>query len=288
MAVEKKKFTKKLKDKYKLVILKDETFEEKASFTLSRLNVFILLSVMVMLFTILFVVTVIFTPLKMYIPGYADVNIRRDLTEMSFSVDSLEGAINARDLYLANIRGVISGEIDTIALRDIGLATIEEEKATLDANLLEGEEKLRGLVEGQEKFDLALVSSGMRSGISGYSFFSPLKGIVTEEFNSASGHVGVDIVAPKNETIKSTLDGTVILADFTSETGYVIAIQHSSNLISLYKHNSALLKKVGNFVRAGEAVAIIGSSGELASGPHLHFELWQGGKPLNPEEFITF
>lgn len=288
MAVEKKKFTKKIKDKYKLVILKDETFEEKASFTLSRLNVFILLSVMVVLFTVFFVVTVIFTPLKMYIPGYADVNMRRDLTEMSLTVDSLERVINARDLYLANIRGVISGEMDTTALEDINTVVTEEEKSTLEVNLLEGEEKLRGLVESQEKFDLALISAGMRSGISGYSFFSPLKGIVTEGFDASSGHVGVDIVAPKNETIKATLDGTVVLADFTSETGYVIAIQHSSNLISLYKHNSALLKKVGNFVRAGEAVAIIGSSGELASGPHLHFELWQGGKPLNPEEFITF
>ena len=287
MAAEKKKFTKKIKDKYKLVILKDETFEEKASFTLSRLNVFILVSVLFIAFTVIFVGTVIFTPLKLYIPGYADVNMRRDLTEMSLTVDSLERVINARDLYLANIRSVISGDLDTSAIGEVDTKTKVDEQP-LEVMPRQGEEKLRSLVESQEKFDLAMVSQGLRSGISGYSFFAPLKGILTDGFDPQKNHNGVDIVAPKNETIKSVLDGTVLMADFTSENGYVITIQHTDNLISIYKHNSALLKKVGNFVRAGEAIAIIGSSGELASGPHLHFELWQAGKPLDPEEFITF
>lgn len=127
-----------------------------------------------------------------------------------------------------------------------------------------------------------------RSGIAAYSFFSPIKGIVTEKFQPLSSHYGVDIASKKDEAIKSCLDGTVIMSSWTSETGYVIAIQHNNNLISLYKHNSILLKKIGGFVRAGEAIAIVGNTGEISSGPHLHFELWYNGSAVNPEEYINF
>jgi murein DD-endopeptidase MepM/ murein hydrolase activator NlpD len=135
---------------------------------------------------------------------------------------------------------------------------------------------------------LSLKANQTASGISGFLFFPPLKGTVTSRFDAPRKHFGIDIVSNANESIKATLDGTVLLSNFTSETGYVIALQHGNNLVSFYKHNSALLKKAGDFVKAGEVIAIIGSSGELSSGPHLHFELWYNGTPLDPLKYIAF
>jgi murein DD-endopeptidase MepM/ murein hydrolase activator NlpD len=153
----------------------------------------------------------------------------------------------------------------------------------------EKETQFREQVEEQDRYNLNNAMSDTRmSEISNYYFFTPLKGKVTTTFNPALKHYGIDVVAPKNEAVKSTLDGTVIFAGWTSETGHVIQIQHSNNLVSLYKHNSVLLKKEGEEVKAGEAIAITGNSGELTTSPHLHFELWYDGKPIDPQELMVF
>jgi murein DD-endopeptidase MepM/ murein hydrolase activator NlpD len=146
------------------------------------------------------------------------------------------------------------------------------------------------MIESQDRFELNTQEqhSSKTNDISSFFFFTPVKGTVTNVFNSAEKHFGVDIAAAPNEAIKATLDGTVILSAWTSETGYIITIQHSNNLVSVYKHNSALLKKAGTYVKAGEAIAIIGNSGEYTSGPHLHFELWYNGSPVNPKDYIAF
>jgi len=152
---------------------------------------------------------------------------------------------------------------------------------------------LRIQIENQGKYSLYKIENNEADSKKRYSlgnllFFTPLKGVITSEFNPAERHFGVDVVSKQNEAIKSVLDGTVIFSDWTVETGYVIAIQHTQNLVSVYKHNSALLKKQGELVKAGEAIAIVGESGELKTGPHLHFELWSEGNPLDPKEYITF
>jgi murein DD-endopeptidase MepM/ murein hydrolase activator NlpD len=147
---------------------------------------------------------------------------------------------------------------------------------------------LRAQIESQDRFTLSTGVDGPSSSISSFYFFTPVKGTITSQFAPKTKHYGIDIVAAPNEVIKSTLDGTVVLADWTSETGYIIAVQHSNNLFSIYKHNSALLKNTGDFVKAGEVLAIIGNTGELTSGPHLHFELWYNGSPVNPVDYMTF
>jgi murein DD-endopeptidase MepM/ murein hydrolase activator NlpD len=119
-------------------------------------------------------------------------------------------------------------------------------------------------------------------------FFSPLTGFITDRYDVKKAHFGVDIGSKTNEPVKAIADGTVIMASWTQDSGYIIAIQHRGNLISVYKHNAELLKKVGNFVNAGEIISIVGNSGENTNGPHLHFELWYNGNSLNPEEFVTF
>ena len=281
------KLLKRLKSKYRLVIMNDDTFEEQASFRLSRLNLYVLLSTLLIALIIIILSTIVFTPLKEYIPGYADVNLRRDMTLLKLKADSVEKIITSRDIYLSNLRNVIEGKIDTTADAPDnikpGNENTEINKISLDDSLF------RADIENEVDLSLNLSDrSSNKKSIADFSFFTPLKGFITEDFDKDATHYGVDIVAPENETIQCVLDGTVILASWTLETGYIMAVQHENELVSFYKHNSVLLKKVGTFVKAGDAIAVIGSSGELTTGPHLHFELWYNGIPLDPKEYIVF
>jgi murein DD-endopeptidase MepM/ murein hydrolase activator NlpD len=289
MAEKKQKFIDRIRIKYKLVILNDETFEEKASFTLNRLNVFALLSVVMILMVSIVTSILIFTPLKEYIPGYADVSLRRNITEMSLKVDSLEGLLGANDIYIRNIQAVINGTVgkgDTLNINSKPL--IKDTTFRIGAKP-EEDSLLRAMIEDQNQYGIAVQEGVAKSeGIASYSFFTPVKGIITEKFNPRKGHYGIDVAGSKGMPVKAALEGTVVFSGWTSESGYVVAIQHGNDLVSIYKHCSVLLKKVGNFVRSGEPIAIVGDTGELSSGPHLHFELWFKGNSVNPVEYINF
>lgn len=293
MSVEKEKkrtWIKKLRSKYHLIIRNDETFEEKISLRLTKLNVFIIISSLIIILVVLVIYLVAFTTLREYIPGYTDVSLRKKLYELQARADSLEADFKRKDLFIYNIKKIIEGEeivdeLPNVIESNIDYDTIKLYKSTEDSIL-------RAEFENRDVYNLHFDDNGElyrnASSIRGFNFFAPIKGIITNKFNLAEKHYGVDIVAKKNEAIKATLDGTVIFSDWTPETGYVIGIQHKRNIISVYKHNSALLKEEGSFVKAGETVAIIGESGELTTGPHLHFELWYNGTPINPEDYISF
>ncbi len=288
----KKKWSEKLRSKYRLVILNDETFEEKVSFRLTRLNVFVLLGTLSILLIFLTAIIISFTSLREYIPGYMNPEIPKQVYELQQLTDSLEKDFHRKNLYLQNIRNIIEGKeiTDTIVPNTEQTAnydTITSLYRSVEDSLLRVE------YEKQNSYSLFLAESEYlysenKSSISSFNFFTPLKGIITRNFNLAEKHYGIDIVAATNEAIKATLDGTVIFSDWTVETGYVIGIQHKHNILSIYKHNSALLKKTGTYVKAGEPVAIIGESGELSTGPHLHFELWFNGTPVNPKNYMGF
>jgi murein DD-endopeptidase MepM/ murein hydrolase activator NlpD len=289
MSEKKQKFIDRLRIKYKLVILNDDTFEEKASFTLNRLNVFILLSVLLVLLITLVTSVLIFTPLKEYIPGYADVSLRRDISSMSMKVDSLEGLLASNDKYIKNINDVISGRVGKDDTLNINSKPVIKDTTFHIGAKPEEDSLLREMIENQNQYGITYSDAPIKAeGIAAYSFFTPIKGIISEKYNPRKGHYGIDIAATKGMPIKSVLEGTVVFAGWTSESGYVIAIQHSNNLISIYKHCSVILKKVGNFVRSGEPVAIVGDVGELSNGPHLHFELWFKGNSVNPIDYINF
>jgi murein DD-endopeptidase MepM/ murein hydrolase activator NlpD len=282
---EKKSVFQRLKNRFRLVVMNDDTLEEKASFSLKPLNVFVFTGLTIILLITLTTLLIAFTPLREYIPGYADVSLQRRVYSLVVKADSLEKAVAARDKYLDNIRNVIEGKIPTekpekTDLQTAKFDTIKQLKKSMADSLLREE------IESQNP--LTLRAGENKSGISSFLFFPPIKGTVTSRFDPLTKHYGLDIVSNKNESIKATLDGSVIISNFTSETGYVIAIQHDNNLISLYKHNSALLKKTGDFVKAGEVIAIIGNSGELSSGPHLHFELWYNGSAIDPLKYVSF
>lgn len=283
-----KTFVKKLRHKYRLVVMNDDTFEEKYSLRLSQLNLFTVIGLLVIGLIILTTFVITLTPLREYIPGYAgDVQTRRNLITLASQIDSLERNAREKDILINNIRSVIDGSVgqkkDTVSKRS--KPDLNTVKLTASAE----EARFRAEIEEQDRYNLTETAGNNRfSEISSYYFFTPMKGKVTTSFNPGQRHFGIDVVAPKNEAVKSTLDGTVVFAGWTSETGHVIHIQHSNNLVSIYKHNSVLLKKEGQQVKAGEAIAITGNSGELSTSPHLHFELWFDGKPIDPQEHMVF
>ncbi|MBA3649380.1 MAG: M23 family metallopeptidase [Chitinophagales bacterium] len=287
-----KSWLRRLTDKYRLILLNDETFEEVTTFRLTRMNVYILISTLLLMLVLITVSAIVFTPLKEYIPGYADVNTKKDFIDLKLTSDSLEKVMYANDLYLQNIQRVINGELPVTKIREISKSSVPVYDSINPGKISASEKLLRKDIEQDQRFSIneksSVVSPSNKSSIRSFHFFTPVKGYITEPFNAKELHYGLDVVAAANEPIKATLDGIVIFAGWTAETGYVLAIQHTDNLISLYKHNSVLLKEEGNYVKAGDAIAIIGNTGELSSGPHLHFELWYNGLPLNPEDYIVF
>jgi murein DD-endopeptidase MepM/ murein hydrolase activator NlpD len=284
------KWYRKLRDKYKLVILNDETYEEKVSFKLSRLNVFVATGTIAILLIILTTILIAFTRLREYIPGYTDVSLYEQLYKIEELTDSLEADSRQKALYLENLRLILSGRDTTIVnpvredtvghYDDITGYPSENDSVFRDefeSQLMGGEERIPVHDRGTAKPD-----------ISRFTFFTPLRGIVTSKFDPATKHYGVDIVSVQNEAIKATLDGVLIFTGWTLETGYTVCMQHENDLVSVYKHNSAILKEQGSYVKAGDPIAIIGSSGEFSTGPHLHFEIWYNGVPVDPAQFIKF
>lgn len=282
----KSKIIARLRNRYRLTIMNDDTFEEKISLRLTPGGVVILVGSITIVFTIIVISLLAFTSLREYIPGYADVAVRRDMLKLTLKSDSLEQTLTEQNLYMQNITAVLKGEMKNDS------AETRPDKGTKPVNAKmtpsPKEIALRKNIEAQDQYSLAYATETNKTGISNFFFFTPVKGRITSSFDYKEQHYGVDIVSAENESIKSTLDGTVILATFSSETGYTIAVQHSNNLISVYKHNSVLLKKLGDYVKAGEPIAIIGNSGEQTTGPHLHFELWYNGNAINPQEYMVF
>ena len=292
---DKKHWINKLRNKYRLVILNDETYEERFIFRLSRLNVFITVGVTAIILIVLTIFLIAFTPLREYIPGYTDVTLSRRVNELLRKTDSLERVTAQKNVYLQHIKSIIDGEeYFADSLKESSMTeTIDPE--TINYTRSPEDSILREEYLSESAYDLYYSESADKQYFatsnpsrSNFTFFAPLKGIVTSDFDVAQQHYGIDIVSKKNEAVKATLDGTVLFSDWTVETGYIIAIQHQGSFISVYKHNSVLLKKQGNFVKAGEAIAIVGESGELSTGAHLHFELWFNGSPVDPKEYVAF
>lgn len=282
-----RKILKKLKNKYRLVILNDSTFEETLSYRLSPLNVFTLIAALSIFLILSVIFLIAFTPLREYIPGYTDVNLRKNLTEQILLTDSLEHRLVVNQQYLNNVQIILQGG-DPDSSQEYHLQQDNEHVELKGVVKSKEDSLLREYVEREDAYSLSINQEAEASGLPNFYFFPPLKGPITSSFNRKEEHFGIDIVAPKDEAIKAALEGTVIFSGWTMETGYVIQIQHRDNLLSIYKHNSVLLKKMGDLVRAGEPIAIVGNSGEYSSGPHLHFEIWHNGVALDPEEYISF
>lgn len=287
-----KKRLHKLRYKYRFVLLNEDNFEQKVSFRLSRLNVIAIFSVFSLFWIGVMIYLLAFTSMREYIPGYTDPALASQVYKMELALDSLQYKYTLQSRYMHNIQRIMRGE-DFEEPDEVGQSALYDYSG-IENTLSPEDSLLRSEVEGQyayslyfydaqsAEYDQNLVNKGPMV------FFKPINGIITNRFNSAIKHFGVDMVAERNDAVKSVYDGVVVFADWTVKTGYVIAVQHPSNFISVYKHNSALLKQQGEAVKAGDPIAIIGDSGEQSSGPHLHFELWANGSPVNPLDYINF
>lgn len=275
------------RDKYRFSVINDHTFEELWRIRLTRYNAFLLTS-----FLIFFIIgatsaLISFTNLREFIPGYPDVNMRRNILKSALRLDSLSDELLLRDKYFNNLNAIISGNSPAELYKKQDTA---KNYKTINFVKNPDDSTLRTRVENEERYNLTLGTTiESVSSLAGLHFFPPVKGIISGKYDVSTKHFGTDIVTKPKAVVSSALDGTVIFTGWTMETGFVIEVQHPNNIVSVYKHNSSLLKETGDLVRAGEAISIVGDSGELyTSGPHLHFEIWYKGSALDPEKHILF
>ena len=279
-----KSFWKRIKFKYKLSFFNESTLEEVWSFRLSQLTVSIYVFIFAFILISLTSVIIILTPIRNYLPGYLDVEVRKEILQNSLRADSLEERIYIQSRYLENVSAILLGNvtIDSIKYND----SLSYINANYDIPRSDRESAYINRFEEEEKYNLTALNPNPPQ--TDMFFYRPLNGIISSVFNAEKQHFGIDLTAAPKSSVLATLEGTVIYTGFDPKYGNVISLQHSNDFISIYKHNDVILKNVGDRVVSGEAIAIIGNTGELSTGPHLHFELWNKGAPVNPEEYIAF
>jgi murein DD-endopeptidase MepM/ murein hydrolase activator NlpD len=283
-----KTFSNWLTTRYQLIIRNEENFAEKTSlaFTYSKIVLFSVIFFVIVLLISLFLVKTILA--KWFDPAHAQMEANRQLNELAIKVDSLAVEVDRKDKFIANFQRVLSG--DTSNFVDPAEIMQSDNPVAIKTTDLNADLRDSTFRTDYEKSDLSLITytNVKYRELQETFFFTPITGFVSDHYDAKKGHYGIDVVAKTNEPVKCIADGMVIVSSWTQDSGYIIAIQHRGNLISLYKHNSQLLKKVGTFVNAGDIISIVGNSGEMTDGPHLHFELWYNGNSVNPEEFVTF
>lgn len=285
----KKTISERLTARYLLVIRREENLEEKSTvgFTYAKLLV-----ISTTLFLLLFVSSLFLSKTllaKWFDPKYEQAVNKKQLIDLAQRLDSLSQEVERKDKFILNFQRILRGDTSdgfsdpTKVLQSEGRLV----KAVGNMKLAPSDSQFRNDYERSE-FSLVSLNNGKARELQETFFFTPITGFISDKYDIKKGHYGIDIVAKTNEPVKCVADGTVLMSSWTQDAGYVIAVQHRGNLVSVYKHNAGLLKKVGSFVTAGDIISIVGNSGEMTDGPHLHFELWYNGSSLNPEEFVTF
>ncbi len=279
------KLKQKLLNKYRLVVLNEETYEEQLYFRLTRLNVMIISILLISIFVTGTVLLIASTPLKEFMPGYSSTDMRAQAAENAIKLDSLNRAYDQSIRYLNSIQQVLVGDLkfDELNESPITLDSFSKRPKAIVSTSID-DSLLRAMVDQEDKYNF---QGGSKSKIN-FVLFPPAQGDLSQTYDPTNKHYAVDIVLKENAPIKAVADGTVIFSEWTAGTGHVIIIEHPFGLISAYKHNASLSKQQGDYVVAGEVIASAGNTGELSTGWHLHFELWSDGYPMNPESFIDF
>lgn len=280
---DKKSFISKLLTKYRLVLLNDSTYEEKTSFKISRLNVFSALFALMFIVVLITSAILFFTPIREYIPGYSSISLQKQANLLSYKTDSLRQIVFLNDQYINSLKKVLTGDLETIEYKQDSIVY----KDAMNIQIIEKSKEdsiLRQLVDSEDKYNLANINKDRDF----YLLTSPISGAVSQNYSIADDHLAIDISVDIGTPVKAVSNGRVILSEWTTQTGYVLIIDHGNDLISVYKHNSKLLKSQGEIVKQGEIIALSGNSGVLTSGPHLHFELWSEGFSIDPNTLINF
>jgi murein DD-endopeptidase MepM/ murein hydrolase activator NlpD len=275
-----------LRFRLRFVVLDDQSLEEMNSTSLSRFQILTRILTVLLLIATLTTLLIAYTPLREFIPGYSPPHLSKDLVHLSIKTDSLLADLRIKEQKQFMLEKILKGEFVDDSLFSDSIIISNIKSSDLNASLKDS--LFREAIEREDRFNVLSEETEKPTTLQNIAFYAPIKGMISDKFDIQKEHYGIDVVAPKNEAIKASLPGTVILSSWTTETGYTIAIQHENDLISFYKHNSVLLKRIGETVLAGDVIAIIGNSGELSTGPHLHFELWHKGKAINPEHHILF
>ena len=270
---------------YKVVVSNENTFEERLSFKTSKLGVFLTSLLYTAALIGATICLVFFTPLKEYVPGYSSLELLKSTTEQGFKLDSIIKATELNNQYYNSIIRVLTGELDTIAFnRDSIINEINAEILSSELSPSKEDSLLRKYIDEEDKFNLTSNQLLIENAI----LFQPVQGEITQNFNKKEDHFAIDIVVDEGTPIKAISDGRVLFSDWTVQTGYVLIIDHGDMLISVYKHNSSLVKKQNETVNAGEIIALSGNHGTLTTGPHLHFEVWKNGAPIDPMQLFNF
>jgi len=279
----KSKLREKLTFKYRFVVLNEDTFEERFSFKLNRLNAFVFGGLFSIFLIALTTLLIAFTPLKEYIQGYSSTQLKKEATILVYRIDSLNQALSVNNLYIENIQQVLKGEIKRVSFnKDSVLQHLRVEKIDFAPSAIDS--AFRTEVEEEDRFSVFEKATKSTDIV----FTSPLKGKITQEYSAKDKHLAIDVAVDRDTPVKAVANGIVIFTGFTADTGYVIIIEHSQGFISVYKHNATIYKEQGDLVKTGEVISSAGSTGELSTGPHLHFELWDDGYPVNPLNYVVF
>ena len=277
-------FWKKMRFKYKLSFLNENTLEEVFALRLSRLSGILTLIAFAVFLILLTSIVIIKTPIRNYLPGYLDSEIRQGIIVNALRTDSLQQQLSDQSKYLNNVNAILRGDMEVDQVRKIDSVKdnkqLNLEKSKQTAEFVRNYEK-------EEKYNLTATQTSLPRPDNMF-FYKPVQGIVSSDFNLQGRHYGIDIAAKEKESVLATMKGVIIYAGFDPNFGYVILIQHPNGFISVYKHNALLLKKAGDEVNSGDVIALAGNTGTLSTGDHLHFELWYQGKPVNPREYINF
>ena len=281
-----------LQETRRIVVLDEGSFEEKRNFTTSKFSIIVIILFSIIVFGTLFFFLISATSLKTFISGYPNPTLQKELIDKNIKLDQklsdLIEKTSKEEQYLNNIQKILNGGIPNN--RDTVFKVFKSQKINNNQKISASEKTIREKVSNREKYDIDVIPGGAltKDVLPELLLFPPIIGEITNKMNISSGHFGVDIIAPKNEAVVAILKGTIVYQNWSPTDGHVVHIQHKNNLLSIYKHNSEVLKKIGDYVDAGEPVSIVGNSGEHSTGPHLHFELWHNGYPINPEKFINF
>lgn len=282
---ENKGFFKKLFNDYKVVVSSEDTFEEKFAFKASKINIFVLMLVYSVILISFTISIVFFTQLRELVPGYSSSDLLNRAIYLTQKTDSLERQIELNNKFYKSIEDVLSGKTDEFIERDnIPIDSSLNEKNLFSISPNSEDSILRNYVDSQDKFNLTKNELVIENKM----FFSPIKGDITQAFNFEENHFAIDVAADIGTPVKSILDGKILFSEWSVDTGHVIIVDHGDNIVSVYKHNSKSLKEQNDFVQAGEVIAYSGNQGSLSSGPHLHFELWKNGTPIDPEPLLNF
>lgn len=281
MKKKRKKILKKLKKPFRLIVLNENSFEERFSYSLTPMNVIVMIGGFLVVFSLLFYSLIAFTPLRtVLIPDFTSYESRADARKARLMVDSLSNIMKIQEHYFNDLKIILSGGNPVSSIPD----SVPKGSQSVDLNYVISDVD-QATREELDHASAVFVTQARKIPEAGYLLFPPVAGSISSNFEPQFGKKGVNWTCIKNETVKSVLDGTVISSSYTVSDGNTMLIQHPNNMVSAYKNLAVLFKQNGEAVKAGEG---IGWVSENANGlGQFYFEIWKNSAPVDPKTYFA-